>query len=317
MRPLLTLLLILPFTVHSQTREELFDMNFRPTNKIGAYYFVMTGKKDTGWMRQAYFIAQKTLYMEGWYKDDSCTIKHGEFFYFHNNKKLRQTGRYVNNKKEGPWLTFDEDGRLDDSTNYREGRKIGIGLAFHDNGFLADSTNFDGAGNGVQVRWYDEGSLSAAGRWTNDTLKQGKWKYYHRNGVLKATEEYDENGKMLACDCFTEQSLQLDSAMCREKEASIDVKLWRRYMEKALLPLVEQKVREGIKGNFTVMVRFLVTEDGKIDSVKALTNYGQGIEEGVVRIIKNGPTWTPGRVHGRNVKSYHTQPVTFMINDTR
>lgn len=317
MKLLLALLFMLPLAVHSQKREELFDMNLKPSKGIGAYYFVMTEKKDSGWMRQAYFIAQKTLYMEGWYKDDSCKIKHGEFFYFYTNKNLRQTGRYVNNKKEGPWLTYDEQGRLDDSTNYHEDRKVGVGLGFHNNGFLADSTNFDGAGNGVQVRWHDDGSLSAAGRWRNDTMKQGQWKYYHRNGVLKATEDYDQDGKLLACDCFTEQNVQLDSALCREKEASTDIKQWRRYMEKALLPLVEQKAKEGMKGNFTVMVRFLVTEDGKIDNVKALTNYGSGIEEGVVRIIKNGPTWTPGRVHGRNVKSHHTQPVTFMINDSR
>jgi antitoxin component YwqK of YwqJK toxin-antitoxin module len=165
----------------------------------------------------------------------------------------------------------------------------------------------------VEVSWHDDGAPSAAGYWKQDTIKRGRWKYYHRNGELKATEEYDDQGRITVCNCFDEKGAALDTALCREKEAKVDKQRWRRFMETSLQPLVEQKAKEGLAGSFTVAVRFVVDLDGRISDVKALTNYGYGIEEGVVAIFKNAPLWTPGSVHGKKVRSYHTQPVSFVI----
>ena len=318
MKTLLTAaLFLLQLFCYSQKREEIFDHTFRPADRKGAYYFVVTEKKDSGWQQKAWYISQKTQYMDGWYKDDSATIKNGEFRYFHVNQVLREIGRYENNKKEGVWLRFDEEGRLTDSSNYTNGKKIGIGLGYHKNGYLADSTNFDGNGNGVQVRWYNDGFLYGAGRWKNDTLRYGRWKYYYRNGATLATEDYGADGKLIVCNCYDSTGLQLDTAFCGEKEAIVDKQKWRRHLEKSLQPLVEQKANQGLTGTFTVLVRFLVNKDGKLEELKALTTYGHGIEEAVIKIIKDGPAWQPGSYHGQKVKSYHTQPITFMISDGR
>lgn len=306
------LLLLLSSLAFSQSREEIMDYSLKPV-KTGGYYYVKTEKTDSGFHRLAWYLSQRSLYMEGWYKDENCQTEQGTFKWYYTNGYLKETGNYANGKKEGVWMRFDEQGQLSDSLNYSSGFRKGIGYSWNKNGYLSDSTNFDGAGNGVEVRWFDDGTLSAAGYWKQDTLKSGRWKYYHRNGQVMATEDYDGGGKLTRCNCYDEKGVELDTALCREKEAVVNAQQWRRFLERSLQSLVEQKAKEGISGNFTVAVRFIVNQDGHVSDVKALTNYGHGIEEGVVAIFKNAPLWTPGRVYGRNVRSYHTQPVTFVI----
>lgn len=311
---LLLLLYLLLFSLlsFSQRRTEIFDYSFQPV-KDGGYYFVQTEKADSLYKRQAWFLSQKTLYMEGWYRDETCKVEHGPFTWYHVTRYPKETGNFTNGLRDGAWLRYNEDGVLTDSVVYQDGHKKGIGLSWYPNGYLSDSTNFDGAGNGVEVSWFDDGSPASAGFWAQDTLKRGRWKYYHRNGAILATEDYDNEGKLTNCLCYNEQGVPLDTALCREKEAIVDKKAWKRFLENGLQPLVEQKAREGIYGSFTVAIRFLVDKEGKVTDVKALTAYGHGIEEGVVAIFKKAPVWSPGRQHGRLVRSYHTQPVSFVI----
>ena len=69
------------------------------------------------------------------------------------------------------------------------------------------------------------------------------------------------------------------------------------------------------EGKYSVLVRFIVSKDGSISDVKAITKMGYGTEQEVVRLIKASGKWTPGSQNGRFVNSYHTQPVTFMVDD--
>ena len=43
------------------------------------------------------------------------------------------------------------------------------------------------------------------------------------------------------------------------------------------------------EGTYTVYVQFVVSKDGNISDVRALTNHGYGMEEEAVRVIKKGP----------------------------
>jgi hypothetical protein len=307
-----TLFLLHQLFSYSQSREELLDYEFKPVAN-GAYYFGTIEKKDSLFHRKVWFISQKTMFLDGWYKDESCKTEHGPFFYFHHNGVLKRTGQFVDGKKDGVWLLYDEEGRLKDSSNYTSGFLKGISLGWNKNGYLSDSSNFDGKGNGTQVHWYDNGSVSVAGYMKQDTLKSGRWKYYHPNGTVMAIEEYDDAGKLTRANCFDDKGVALDTSLCRDIEAYTDLKQWRRFLEKSLTPLIESKARQGIQGHFTVMIRFLVDEEGGLSDITPLTGYGYGIEEGVVKIFKNSPKWKPAKMHGKNVKSYHMQPVTFVI----
>ncbi|MBB1283399.1 energy transducer TonB [Flavisolibacter sp. BT320] len=99
-----------------------------------------------------------------------------------------------------------------------------------------------------------------------------------------------------------------------EIEASVNTSQWRRHLERNLMPYIEDAAAGGMApGQYTVNVRFLVERDGSITEVNALNNPGYGLGKGAEQVVKNGPKWSPGEQNGRKVRSYHTQPITFVI----
>ena len=89
---------------------------------------------------------------------------------------------------------------------------------------------------------------------------------------------------------------------------------WRKFLEKKLNPNVP--VDNGAPaGIYKVYIQFVVNKEGNINDVKALTNNGYGMEQEVVRLIRNGPKWVPAIQRGRKVNAYRKQPVTFQVED--
>src|SRR5215204_4355917 len=99
-----------------------------------------------------------------------------------------------------------------------------------------------------------------------------------------------------------------------EIEAAVDVRQWRRHLESQLQRYIEDAASQGMApGQYTVQVRFLVERDGSIADVQNLSDPGYGLGKGAVEVVKRGPRWEPGEQNGRKVRSYHTQPITFVI----
>ena len=99
-----------------------------------------------------------------------------------------------------------------------------------------------------------------------------------------------------------------------EIEAKVDPRQWRRHLESQLQRYIEDAANQGMNpGQYTVQVRFLVERDGSITDVQSLNDPGYGLGKGAVDVVKKGPKWSPGEQNGRKVRSYHTQPITFVI----
>lgn len=314
-RTLLLLTTVLLFSnSFAQKKEQGFDAFFKPTDGAPRYY-VVTEKKDTGWFRQAWYLPERSQALEAWYKDEACTIPHGPYKSFHTTNYLQTSGYYANGLKHGTWLTYTDDGHLTDSINYDHGKKTGISLRWAANGFQTDSMNFDGKGNGVEVSWYSDGAPSSSGYWVNDTTKKGRWNYYHTNGKIKATEDYVE-GKRMKTSCYDENGVLLDSALCVEKEAYFpgNERGWRTFLEKNLDAAVPVRMGAPV-GTYTAIVQFIVDKDGSISNIKALTHYGYGMEEEVMRIMRKAPKWIPAQQFGKPVRAYRKQPITFVVSN--
>lgn len=101
-----------------------------------------------------------------------------------------------------------------------------------------------------------------------------------------------------------------------EVEASVNREAWIKHLETHLQPVIENAAKKMAKaGKYVVNVRFLVERDGSISDVKAMNNPGFGLAKGAVEVVKSGPRWSPGMVNGRTVRSYHTQPITFVFTN--
>jgi len=88
---------------------------------------------------------------------------------------------------------------------------------------------------------------------------------------------------------------------------------WRKYLEQNLDPNVPVENGAPI-GIYTVVVQFIVDKTGVISDIKTLTNFGYGMEQEVIRIMKNSPMWTPASQNKKPVKAYRKQPITFVID---
>jgi len=63
-----------------------------------------------------------------------------------------------------------------------------------------------------------------------------------------------------------------------------------------------------------VLISFVLSADGKISDVEALTKRGWGLEEEAIRVVKLMPDWIPGKQNGKSVNVKFTLPVTFRLS---
>lgn len=89
---------------------------------------------------------------------------------------------------------------------------------------------------------------------------------------------------------------------------------WISYLQANLDASVPVK-RKAPAGTYQVIVRFIVSKEGKIKDIQADTQHGFGMEKEVIRIIRKGPRWIPAQQNGRPVNAYRRQPVTFEISE--
>ena len=64
----------------------------------------------------------------------------------------------------------------------------------------------------------------------------------------------------------------------------------------------------------TVIVGFGIDENGKVTNAKVTSPVvGDGLEEEALKVINKMPTWTPGMVKGKKVKSHYALPIRFQL----
>ena len=179
-----------------------------------------------------------------------------------------------------------------------------------------DSLNFDGKGNGSQVSWTSDGNLESAGLWKEDTLKVGKWKYYHNNGQLQAQAVYD-NGKMISLNCFDKEGnpLNYSGELDGNLVASGNKGAYFNKLTRGLQNSIERIAKKypKIDGMFMVQIELIVNADGSLTGFTPLTSYGYDLEEEAIRILKTTAPWTPATRCGQPYRAKVIQPITFVL----
>ncbi|MCH5716860.1 energy transducer TonB [Niabella hibiscisoli] len=87
---------------------------------------------------------------------------------------------------------------------------------------------------------------------------------------------------------------------------------WRKFLERNLVG--EVPVDNGAApGTYTVIIQFIVDASGNVSDIKPLTNFGHGMEQEAMRVIKKSGKWNPARQNSELVKAYRKQPITFQV----
>lgn len=85
-----------------------------------------------------------------------------------------------------------------------------------------------------------------------------------------------------------------------------------KYLEQNLNHKLPQE-RGGPEGKYTVVLSFLVEEDGTLSNIEARTNPGYGTAEEAIRVIKNGPNWIPSERDGKKGNYLKRMSIEFMV----
>ena len=86
---------------------------------------------------------------------------------------------------------------------------------------------------------------------------------------------------------------------------------WGKYIS-ANLKYPEVAKKNNLTGR--VIMGFIVEKDGTLSDIKVLRGIGGGADEEAVRVLKNSPTWKPGRtLDGSIVRVAYTMPIFFQL----
>ena len=296
--------------LHAQKIEKYFDFRWKECPANEARFYALIEHTDSGWVRHDYFLREKKLQMKGKYEDSACKISDGYFYFFHANGVLQSTGRYVKNKKDGLWIGFHPNQAMSDSTVYDNGEKTGTSLQWYNNGYISDSTVIREDGSSIAVSWFDDGSVSSAGRLNMLNKYHGKWQFFHLNGKLSAEEIY-ENGKLVDRKYFSEDGTRMTDTTDKTVSAIFPggIKNWMKYLEKNLYFPDNYKIVNGDKA--FVGMSFTIDENGKVTDVNVDTPFHPAFDEIALRVIKSSAKWIPAMDHNRRVKFHHRQAVGF------
>src|SRR6185503_19167524 len=200
------------------------------------------------------------------YEDQACKIQNGYCYYFHANGNPSVVGRNVHGKREGVCVSYYSNGMMSDSAMFHNGEPADKAFKWHRNGYMSDSISRVDDSTYVQVGWFDDGELSYAGINVKGK-QQGKWKFYHHNGQMSASEIYNK-GKLISVEYFDEEGKPQTDTSLVTRDATIKGGdgAWKKYLEKNLY------WPPGLKFNtpaeVTVGVSFTIDENGKVTDVE-------------------------------------------------
>jgi len=92
---------------------------------------------------------------------------------------------------------------------------------------------------------------------------------------------------------------------------STDPKVFLQKWVYSYMKYPQEAINQGIQG--TVLVDFIISEDGSIRDVKVLKGADPLLDEEAVRIISGSPKWKPGKVRGQRVNSEMSLYIEFKL----
>lgn len=308
---IVSLLLFTSFATVAQKKELYFDFRWKPCEPSVARYYAVVEKKDSLWHRLDYFINEKTVQMEGSFRDADCTVEEGPFTYYHSNGVIESAGMYKNGKRHGPWFRYYDNKMISDSVTYDNGNVVGTRLQWHRNGYLLDSSSWSPDGNGTQVSWFDNGNPSAAGRYVAGEKRHGKWQFFHRNGNISAMEVYN-SGQLASRAYYDEGGRQISDTTNKDREADFPggMKAWQKYLQKNLYFPPKWQFKND--GQAIVLVDWAIDEEGNVTDVRVTGSLHPEFDKIAVDVIRKSPKWIPAVDHNRKIKAFCRQPVTFV-----
>ena len=267
-----------------------FDVTLNTTEKSKSVFTGFGSIENNLLKLQVLYNLTKQTVMLAHYTDSSLAVSQGLYQSYFINGVKESEGNYENNKEDGLWKKWDSTGHLIDSSVYDHGKKI----------------------SAATFTYYKTGSFS----YHFDDFKNDKMQTVSYNDSGKITREVSFTGQNGIVKHYNKEGIKIDSVFTRDEiEASFPGgdEGWRRYVKKAIEANIDELIQAGESG--TCRVRFIVSKDGTVSDVVALTMKGSKLAEVAVNAIRKGPKWKPAMQYGRPVNAYREQSASFAIQN--
>jgi hypothetical protein len=305
----LALFLILIYSaLHAQQKvERFYDANWKECAPSAARYYSVRINQDSMWHQQDFYIPEKVLQMDGYYKEG---IKHGMFTYFHLNGRIQSYGKFKNDKREGVHVRFYESGMMADSTHFRGGSIVGNNFSWFENGTPSAKMAFDTVGNqaGFTVRYFMNKNISEEGEFGKGMKKHGRWTYYHDNGKKSSIVDYDYD-LTISKRCFDEEGIE--QTLCDVLRHNAEFPGGHEKLEKYVLNHIEwPRIKLRVNGALKIQVAFTIDRDGNVKDAKLERSIHPAIDHAVLVAFQNMPKWKPAMEFNRKVSVGFLFPIT-------
>ncbi len=170
---------------------------------------------------------------------------------------------------------------------------------------------------GLLRRYYENGHLKDSSFYANPTGELTNSYRYYESGKIWAHYIAGEGNRKESQEGYAEDGKPIKNFIVgREATFEGGMPVWIRYLQKNLKSETAEK--NGARaGTYQVIVRFIVNKNGTISDVRAETKWGFGMEQEVVRVIKNSPKWIPAIEMNEKINAYRRQPLTFVVEENK
>lgn len=318
------LLLLIVFAAKAQEQKEFFDENNLKTDESHSlYYQVGTKSKFTRTSEgktytieafidtvYTYFTHSNTLRSKVTYEDG---YRNGPYILYYENGSLKQAGQYSNDQKKGAFTSWYPDGKKQMQINYLE-REIVVNDAVdikfqivHYWDSLGKAVIVDG--NGTCSCYFTNefrDVIREAGQVT-DGFREGNWRGF--KGDTVAFEEKYQHGEFVSGMRFHPEKYEYNKLWVQAEFKGGMEAMYTFIMRNMTYP--KKARRNGDEGS--VFVQFIVERNGNLSGIEVIKGVSEEIDQESVRVVKSMPTWTPGRVRGKLVKSRFVLPIKFKL----
>ncbi|NQZ75170.1 MAG: energy transducer TonB [Ekhidna sp.] len=146
--------------------------------------------------------------------------------------------------------------------------------------------------------------------------------YLNNNMIIAASDSYRELGKLTQHEEVYQFGLSKYGQKVMQEGFGTDVytivenppapkdgfESFKQYTENEIL-FPESSLANGVKGY--VFLQFIVNRDGSIDGVHVVKGINPECDKEAIRLLTNGPTWSPGTQRGNTVYMMQIQSIEF------
>jgi TonB family protein len=145
-------------------------------------------------------------------------------------------------------------------------------------------------------------------------VKSGLWKSFDpSSGSIQDESIYRDN------QIITNKYWITDSTFIKDTFRGVEILPKYKGGSDAILSFINNNLRypdqakqNGIQGR--VIVRFIVTSDGKLVGAKVINNVDPSLAKEALRVVNLMPKkWTPGRIGKENANTFMSIPITFQL----